>query len=358
LTDVVIDELILPTIVGGEGWDEFCELMAVRNEVETGTLGTDALEPTPESLLPHFIPNPQRDRRHFVARQDGRMVARGIMGWLTAEGAPWVAIGADVLPAHRRCGIGSALFTHMESLAAELGRPIFQSSAIHTSSKGGARLASSTGIGDIPANDPGAQFLTHHGYTLEMVARISSLDLTAAADSLDDLRRTAQEKAGVDYRIVSWIGPTPEEWLEQRAALATAMSTDEPSGGLETIVDKWDADRVRQHDERQNGSGRTLFMSVIEHVPTGSLVGYSELGRLVGDDQPAVQEDTLVVRAHRGHRLGMLLKAANTQFMIDHAPDTPVITTFNAEENEPMLRVNIEMGFTPIGAEGEWQKRI
>ena len=105
------------------------------------------------------------------------------------------------------------------------------------------------------------------------------------------------------------------------------MSTDEPSGGLETIVDKWDADRVRQHDERQNGSGRTLFMSVIEHVPTGSLVGYSELGRLVGDDQPAVQEDTLVVRAHRGHRLGMLLKAANTQFMIDHAPDTPVITS-------------------------------
>ena len=153
MTDVVIDELILPTIVGGEGWDEFCELMAVRNEVETGTLGTDALEPTPESLLPHFIPNPQRDRRHFVARQDGRMVARGIMGWLTAEGAPWVAIGADVLPAHRRCGIGSALFTHMESLAAELGRPILQSSAIHTSSKGGARLASSTGIGDIPAHE-------------------------------------------------------------------------------------------------------------------------------------------------------------------------------------------------------------
>ncbi len=54
----------------------------------------------------------------------------------------------------------------------------------------------------------------------------------------------------------------------------------------------------------------------------------------------------------------MLLKAANAQQLLEHAPDTPAIITFNAEENEPMLRVNIDMGFKPIGAEGEWQKRV
>lgn len=93
-------------------------------------------------------------------------------------------------------------------------------------------------------------------------------------------------------------------------------------------------------------------------MPTGKLVAYSELGRLVGADQPAVQEDTLVLESHRGHRLGMLLKAANAQFMLEHAPDTALVTTFNAEENEPMLRVNIELGFKPICAEGELQKRV
>ncbi len=358
MNDVVIDELILPERPGDEGWDEFCELMAVRNEVETGTLGTDVIEPSPESLLPHFLPNPHRQRRHFVAREDGRMVARGILGWLTAEGAAWVGVGADVLPSHRRRGIGSQLFAHMERLAVELGRPVRQSSAIHTSSPGGERIVSSTGFGDIPANDPGAQFLLHHGYTLEMVARISSLDLTSAAASLERQRRAAAEKAGADYRVVSWVGRTPEQWLEQKAELLTAMSTDEPSGGLETVADVWDAARVRAHEDRQEGSGRTFFTSAAEHIPTGTLVAHTELGRLDGPDRPAVQEDTLVLRKYRGHRLGLLLKCANAQHLMQHAPDTPSITTFNKEDNVPMLRVNIEMGFVPIGAEGEWQKRV
>ncbi|GAA3520972.1 GNAT family N-acetyltransferase [Aeromicrobium panaciterrae] len=358
MNDVVIEELILPDNLDGPHGDDFRELMAVRNLVESETVGTDALSPTPESLLPHFVPNPQRHRRHFVVREGGRMVARGIMGWLTAEGAPSVSIGADVLPSHRRRGIGSQLFALMEGLAADLGRPVLQSSAIHTSSPDGERIVSSTGFGDIPADDPGAQFLLHHGYTLEMIARISSLDLTTAAASLEELRRAAAARAGDDYRVVSWIGRTPEEWLEQKAALATAMSTDEPSGGLATVADVWDADRVREHDDRQEGTGRTIYTSAVEHVPSRTLAGHTELGRLDGADKPAVQEDTLVLRAHRGHRLGMLLKGANAQFMLAHAPDTPLVTTFNKEDNEPMLRVNVEMGFVPIGAEGEWQKRV
>ena len=358
MTQVVIDELIPPDSLDGPGGDEFRELIAMRNQVETDTLGTNAVTVTPEAIFPHFVSTPQKTRRHFVVRDDGRIVARGMTTWMTAENAPSVHVGADVLPSYRRRGIGTALFDHLEELVAELRRPVLQSSVIHTSSDGGERVRSNSGHGDLPANDPGVQFLHGRGYSLEMVARISSLDLTDAAGSLDGLRRAAQAKAGDDYRVVSWIGRTPGKWLEQKAALATAMSTDEPSGGLETIVDEWDADRVREHDDRQEGSGRTLFTCAAEHVPSGTLVAYTELGRLEGADMPAVQEDTLVVRAHRGHRLGMLLKCANAQFMLEHAPDTPVITTFNAEENEPMLRVNIGMGFRPIGAEGAWQKRV
>ncbi|MDR7085411.1 GNAT superfamily N-acetyltransferase [Aeromicrobium panaciterrae] len=358
MTDVVIDELIPPDSLVGPGGDEFRELIEMRNLVETDTLGTDALAATPESIFPHFTSSSQKSRRHFVVRDGGRIIARGLMGWLTAENAPAVSIMADVLPSHRRRGIGSALFAYQERLAADLGRHVLQAEAIHTSSVGGERVVPSTGFGDVPANDPGVQFLLHHGYRLEQVARISSLDLTNTAASLEEHRRAAQEKAGADYRIVHWSGRTPEKWLEQKAALSTAMSVDEPSGGLEVIADVWDADRVREHDDRQEGSGRIIYTSAAEHVPTGTLVAHTELGRLEGDNQPAVQEDTLVLRAHRGHRLGMLLKAVNAQKMLEQAPDTPQITTFNVEENEPMLRVNIDLGFRPIGAEGVWQKRV
>ncbi len=357
MNDLVIEELVLPDSLDGHSGDEFRELVAMRNEVELDTLGTDAIAVTPEAIFPHFSSTPQKTRRHLVVRDEGRIVARGLFSWQTVENAPAMVM-ADVLPAYRRRGIGSALFAHQERLAAELGRDVIQASVIHTSASGGERIASSTGFGDLPASDPGVQFLLGRGYSLEMVVRISTLDLTAAAVHLGELRTAAQQEAWDDYRVLSWVGRTPERWLEQRAVLATAMSTDEPNGGLETVVDEWDADRVRAHDDRQEGSGRALFMTVAEHVPTGTLAGYTELGRLDGEDRPAVQEDTLVVRAHRGHRLGMLLKAANAQFLLERAPDTPLITTFNAEENEPMLRVNIEMGFTPIGAEGEWQKRI
>ena len=358
MTDFVIDELILPDSLDGPGGDEFRELIAMRNEVELDTLGTDAITATAEAIFPHFISNPHKSRRHFVVRDEGRIVARGLFAWMTADNAPAASLMADVLPAHRGRGIGTALFDLQEQLAAELGRRVLHASVIHTSSSGGERIASPTGFGDLPAADAGVRFLLGRGYRLEQVVRISSLDLTDAKESLEGQRRTAQEKAGDDYRVVSWIGRTPERWLGSKAALATAMSTADPSAGLEVIEDVWDAERVRAHDDRQDGSGRTLFTSAAEHIPSGTLVAYTELGRLEGRDKPAIQEDTLVLTEHRGKRLGMLLKAANAQFVAEHAPDTALVTTFNAEENEPMLRVNIEMGFEPIGAEGEWQKRV
>ena len=206
MTDVVIDELIPPDSLVGPGGDEFRELIAMHNLVEAETLGTDALSMTPEAIFPHFTSSPQKGRRHFVVRDGGRIVARGWMGWLTAADAPAVTITADVLPSHRRRGIGSALFAHMEQVVAEMGRQVIQASVIHTSSEGGERVVASTGFGDIAADDSGARFLQHHAYRLEQVARISSLDLTDIAEALEEQRRVAQAEGGfgLSRRGMGW----------------------------------------------------------------------------------------------------------------------------------------------------------
>ena len=65
-----------------------------------------------------------------------------------------------------------------------------------------------------------------------------------------------------------------------------------------------------------------------------------------------------MLRDHRGHRLGMLVKAANLVQLLRSPRDATAVTTFNAEDNRPMLDVNEALGFEAIGLEGNWQKRV
>ena len=65
-----------------------------------------------------------------------------------------------------------------------------------------------------------------------------------------------------------------------------------------------------------------------------------------------------MLREHRGHRLGMLLKVANLRTSREAAPGHPSVLTWNAEENRAMLDVNEAVGFVPIGDEGAWRKDL
>lgn len=60
------------------------------------------------------------------------------------------------------------------------------------------------------------------------------------------------------------------------------------------------------------------------------------------------QWDTIVLHGHRGHRLGMLVKAANIVALRQAGPQAAAIITWNAEENRHMLSVNEALAFYPI----------
>ena len=218
-------------------------------------------------------------RRHLVARVDGRIVGRAVVTAATLPGTPEADIVVEVVAEHRRRGIGAALLAAAEDIAASLGHTVLQCELPHgAAAAGGERIASPTGFGDLPAEDPGVRFLRRHGYQLEMVNRISQLDLASSAAAVDELFEAALAAAGADYRVVTWAGAAPVERYEDLARLKSAMDTDAPSAGMESTEDPWDVERVREWDGRMQATGRLLLTAAAEHVPTGRLAAYTEIG--------------------------------------------------------------------------------
>jgi GNAT superfamily N-acetyltransferase len=352
---VVVDELAIPASMDAPDAADFAEMVDVRNAIETHLMGTDVLNYTARELLPVYQAQEDEPIRLFVARTEGRIVGRGILSWQAEEGATASWAEVEVLPEFRRRGIGTALLDHLAAIAVASGRPVLQADAIHTRPATGERIEPPTEFGWLSADDPGVRFLLARGYRLEQVGRISALPLPVDPALLTEKRAAAQTAAGDDYRVVAWIGPTPADRVDDLATLKTRMSTDAPSAGIDYNEERWDAGRVARWDRQLADSGRERLTVAAEHIPTGKLAGFNELYLSADRSRPVTQEDTLVLAEHRGRRLGMLLKVANLQQLAEVNPSSPMVTTFNAEENRHMLDVNEAVGFTAIGYEGAWK---
>ncbi|MGB7860052.1 MAG: GNAT family N-acetyltransferase, partial [Acidimicrobiia bacterium] len=61
---------------------------------------------------------------------------------------------------------------------------------------------------------------------------------------------------------------------------------------------------------------------------------------------------------HRNKGLGRLLKASMAKRFVGEFPDVEWIDTGNAGSNEPMLNINIAMGFKPVLMINAWQGEI
>jgi len=350
-----IELLPIPETLDSEGWADFADSVEARNASEVAGYGTPEVSYPPAELLPYWH-DPNEPKVLWGARVDGRIVARAVHEWQPEDGSVgWMDL--HVHPGFRRQGIGRALADTIEEHARSQGRTRLITYAVAADGPG-PRLVPPTGAGSVPADNRAVRFLLVRGWRLEQIARASRFPLPFDATDIAARRADAERHAGEAYRIHTWAGPTPERWLADQAVLNTRMSTEAPSAGLEEPEDPWDADRVREYDTIQDAGPRTLFTAVAEHIPTGTLAGFTQLGASADLTRPVTQEDTLVLREHRGHRLGMLLKVANLQFLEEVAPGHPCVLTWNAEENRAMLDVNEAVGFVPIGYEGAWRKDL
>lgn len=220
----------------------------------------------------------------------------------------------------------------------------------------GERLPSPAGFGSVPLNNSEVKFLLMRGYSLEQVERGSHLALPLDSDLSARHLEEAAKRAGPDYSVHCWIDRTPERWLNDMAVLHTRMSTDAPSAGLEEPEDVWTVQRVTDEETTFAAGPRTMLTAAAVHGPSGRLAGFTQLSVPAELERQVSQEDTLVLREHRGRKLGMLLKIANLEHLAREHPDHPAVTTFNSEENRHMLDVNEAVGFVPMGYEGAWKR--
>jgi GNAT superfamily N-acetyltransferase len=246
-----------------------------------------------------------------------------------------------VHPEHRRRGVGTALLATAERVARDDGRTVL-----------GAESDVVTGH-----VDPAAGFAARHGFADVQREVRSILRLPVADEALAAARAEAEKHADGYETLTSWDG-VPDAWLAGRAELSRRMSTDVPLGQLDFNEEEWDAQRVIRTYEVAREQGRRLVETVARHRASGELVAFTTLA--VAEHAPEVgyQGDTLVLHEHRGHRLGLLVKTVNLHALIAERPGVRRIHTWNAAENEPMLRVNRALGFTPAGLGTEWQKTL
>lgn len=193
--------------------------------------------------------------------------------------------------------------------------------------------------------EAGAALCRSFGLTPRQEERCSR----ALVDDIDELLLAEWEAdartAAPGYRLEQWEGYCPDELAEAWSAAEAGMH-DAPLDDIDHDMYVRDAVGQRAADEVRSANGYRIYRSLVlsaEGEPAGMSAIY------VHEDRPEVgyQDDTAVLAAHRGHRIGRWLKAANYRMVKEAHPELAVLETYNAQSNPWMLDINIAMGFRP-----------
>jgi len=255
----------------------------------------------------------------------GRTVGVSRLDAPTRDNEHLVELTFEVHPDVRRRGVGRLLAQAVERHTRELGRTTVLGYADESPGQQGR----STGR-------LGAQAL---GMAVVQQELRRDLDLP-----LDGQHVAALDRPAPGYRILTWWDRCPVEWLAGRAELSRAMSNDIPKDDMDYREEAWDGARVRRHEARIAAMDRTFVCGAAVHEASGTLVAYTEQGLPRSQPERAFQWDTIVLQAHRGHRLGTLVKLAALRELHERSPGTEYVSTWNARENVHMIAVNDALG--------------
>ncbi|WP_214468091.1 GNAT family N-acetyltransferase [Microbacterium flavescens] len=355
---ITVRPVVVPAGLDAPDAGTFLEMVRIANAVCLHDAGHDYLHEEPEEMLGFMQDQSDWTQPAFAAERDG--VVLGVVKLMISNEPDAQTVEFDLMidPPMWGQGAEELLLAEVEREARDRGLATIQTWTLHRPGTPGPTLEPPTGWGSIPAEDRQTVFQLSHGFSLEQVERNSVFDLTGEFGLVERMLAEAQEVAGADYRVVSWTAPTPPEFRDGFAYVLSRMSTDAPSGGMVVDEQHWDAARVERRDARQRAQGLTVSVAAVQHIPTGTLAAYNEL--VISEDRSGAtqQYGTLVLTEHRGRRLGTVVKCANLLRWRDVVPESPRVSTFNAEENRHMLDINEAIGFVPASYAGAWKKTL
>jgi GNAT superfamily N-acetyltransferase len=260
-----------------------------------------------------------------------------VCGWYVLslperENQHLASITPVVAPSRRRAGLGTTLLAHAADRARQAGRTLLTSHTQEASA--------------------GAAFARAMGARQRFTGVFWALWPRSLPAGRPAALRESAASAAAGYSPVSWEGPVAEDRLVEVAALFD-VEEDAPCPEGEEPP-SWDPARVRAADQRIAEQGRRFYTVAARADRTGRLVAITQLG-VDPLDGSAFQELTAVARPHRGHRLGLLVKAAMLELLAAHEPQLTQIVTLTAEDNEHMNAINTELGFVVLERQLSWE---
>jgi GNAT superfamily N-acetyltransferase len=309
------------------------------------------LEAARETDCPHelsrTVPSYTADLRHgwdgeppaaAVTRDD----AGRVVGVLEVSLPEWdnrhlgfVEVTVD--PQARRHGIGSALFDAGVERVRAAGRTLVVTECFDTPHS--LAFAKSLGL----------------DRAIESVKRAQ--DLRALDTVRLDREHATAERAAAAYELVRLPAGVPEELLGAVVEMVAAIN-DAPTDDLDVEDEVFSPERIRAFEAAQAAHGRRMYQLVARHRETGVLAGHTVVG--VESDRPwfGSQFDTSVLRAHRGHRLGLLLKIGMLRWLAEAEPQLRLVETWNAASNDHMIAVNEILGYQVVATATAFQRHL
>lgn len=274
--------------------------------------------------------------RAFVGIADGEVVAEGVITLPTYDNRHLADLSVGVGPDRRRLGFGSQILAALLTEAKQEGRT---SAAV-----GGWDSAATRG------------FAAHHGFDAKIV-EVTRRQVLADAD----WQRIEAEHANASriasaYSLIRIAGSTPPERLAAVAKMAESIN-DAPIDDLDIEDEVYTPERVAKYEQSLQATSR-LYRVLAQHRESGDLAGHTVV--TVERDRPEIgdQDDTSVVREHRGNRLGVLLKAEMLLWLREEEPQLATLDTWNAKSNSHMIAVNELLGYQVSGEFVDFQRAI
>ena len=275
----------------------------------------------------------------FVARDSGNRLAGygvGVRNLKDTDNAHirWSEIAVE--PGHRRRGLGGTLFARVLASLEGQGEDLTLISETSDRVPSGEAFASAIGA------KPG------------LPMKINQLDLrTLDRTQVGEWSRAAPK----GYRLERIDETVPEQFVKAYIQASEGIN-DMPRGDIAFNDWKLTEAQIRQRESFFKQAGMTWWLLLAIDDQTGDGVGFTEVEFNALDPHDIQQEGTAVVAAHRGHGIGLWLKAVMLERILAERPDSHFIRTGNANVNAQMLAINTKLGFTYAWQSTLWQLPI